>query len=91
MSQIKFRIYTENVVGKHEDISRIISDHLPSCTRFYDLGLWEGAPERSLVIEFIGEPLKWVGTIVNLALALKRELNQQAVMITQESVEVIMV
>jgi hypothetical protein len=83
----KYRIYTEN--KNLEKIKELASSYLESFTIFQAGGCWKGAWEDSVVIESIGKFL--LGDVRRLAMEIKKMNDQEAVLITQEDVEIILI
>lgn len=85
MKQLRYKIYTEN-----KDLARILTlvkEWLPCATVYQTLGVWNGLEEPGIVIEYLGSISDW-HHIELLARLLKDSFNQEAILLTTESVEV---
>lgn len=73
-----FRIFTED---KNRDALRFgIAERFDAFTLLDAWGFWKGEPEKSLVIEIVGDP-EIEATVRELALWIKRTNEQEAVLI----------
>jgi hypothetical protein len=82
---IKYRIYTED--KNRQAIAANCCNYLtPGYTLFVAAGVWQGIPEKSLVIEFITEKRIDL-TIISLCTIIKNVNKQEAVLYTMEEVE----
>uniref|UniRef100_A0A6M3LM66 Uncharacterized protein n=1 Tax=viral metagenome TaxID=1070528 RepID=A0A6M3LM66_9ZZZZ len=77
-----YHIYTED----KPNLADLASKHFEGFTILKGIGYWQGEPEPCAVIEIIDDKNAWVD-INALALLIKQENKQQAVLITQTSLD----
>lgn len=82
---IRYRVYTENV--SYDDTLALARKLLPdSFTVFHAQGHYQGQDEKSLVFEIVDGEHR--DAITRFAYHVKKQNNQQCVLITEEPVEV---
>jgi hypothetical protein len=79
----RYRIYTEDKNRPY--ISKLLLQQVPGFTMFPALGYWEETRENSLVIEILDDNLT-LETVQELAKLIKKYNNQEAVLVTVETV-----
>src|SRR5512145_1363326 len=89
MKTIRYRIYTED--KNESEVLRLVEKHNPigdSFTVYHGMGVWHGASELSLIIEFLqsanGNESELDSEVKEIAEDIKKENKQEAVLTTKE-------
>ena len=80
----RYLIYTED----KGNLESIAGAYLPNCTITKGIGIWEGGVKSCVIIEAIGNEGK---VIIACAKEIKRVNKQDAVMVTQETVDMVLI
>lgn len=84
----RYRIYTEH---KHPKMLRLlVKKCFDAVTEFRGRGLWKGKAEKSVVFEIIG-PSYLEKKVLECARIIKRENEQDAVLVTRELIEEVLI
>ena len=77
-----YRIYTED----KSNLANLTSNYFDGFTILKGIGYWQGEAEPCVIVEIIDSKDKWL-TVIALALDIKEANKQQAVLITQTSLD----
>jgi PII-like signaling protein len=88
MNQIRLYIGADNQTRTiseeyYRKTVKILNKELDGYTIFRGNGIWKGNTEDTIIVEIINEKIE---KIEKIAETLKKELNQEAILITQEKV-----
>jgi hypothetical protein len=84
MEKVIYRIYTEY----QENLIPLVKAHFNNATIYEGIGIYKGISEKCVIIEIIGN-LETFTFICSLADIIKKEYNQESVLITIQDIKVI--
>ena len=88
MKRMKYELYTENI--NYDTTMVIVSSYFPAFSVVNQAGYWMRKKEDSLLITIIGD-LSDRPTILEMAIEIKKENKQQAVLVAACQIDEIMV
>lgn len=88
MTRTKFEIMTEDI--DRQGIINIVSNYFSAFSVTPQVGVWKRQEEKSLIITVIGNPSD-ESAILDIAMIIKRENKQEAVLIAVSQISEVMI